>query len=447
MDQIILLADDDHDMRYALRETLTRCGYAVDTATEGGEAIEKFSEKRFDMVITDVRMVNSNGIQVLKEIKKRSPDTPVVLITAYGTIDNAVEAMKLGAFDYLIKPFSVEALEDVVKRGINSAATTDKNISVGKMKSEIISNDTKMIRILKIGEDVALSDVTVLIEGESGTGKEVLAKFIHNRSTRSTGPFIAINCAAIPDGLLESELFGYERGAFTGALNKRTGKFIQAHTGTLLLDEISEMSLPLQAKLLRVLQEREVDTIGGREPVDVDIRVIATTNRSLKNEVEEGKFREDLYYRLNVFPLCLPPLRERKSDIPLLVEYFIRKHRNIRGNKSPVTAISGDAIEVLLNHGWKGNIRELENVVERAILMAGADTIFPEHLVIDERTEGEKPASMINAGVSVYEMERALIMKTLEGVEGNRTKAAKLLGIGVRTLRNKLKEYRTEGMA
>src|SRR3990172_4177198 len=213
MDQIILLADDDHDMRYALRETLTRCGYAVDTATEGGEAIEKFSEKRFDMVITDVRMVNSNGIQVLKEIKKRSPDTPVVLITAYGTIDNAVEAMKLGAFDYLIK------------RGINSAAATDKNISVGKMKSEIISNDTKMIRILKIGEDVALSDVTVLIEGESGTGKEVLAKFIHNRSTRSTGPFIAINCAAIPDGLLESELFGYERGAFTGALNNRTGKF------------------------------------------------------------------------------------------------------------------------------------------------------------------------------------------------------------------------------
>lgn len=447
MNHIILLADDDHDMRYALRETLTRCGYTVDTVTDGDEAIEKFSEKRFDMVITDVKMVNSSGIQVLKEIKKRSPETPVILITAYGTIDNAVEAMKLGAFDYLIKPFSIDALEDVVKRGLNSATAADKTISAGKMKSEIIANDANMIRILKIAEEVALSDVTVLIDGESGTGKEVLARFIHNRSTRSSGPFVAINCAAIPDGLLESELFGYERGSFTGAINKRTGKFIQAHRGTLLLDEISEMSLPLQAKLLRVLQEREVDIIGGREPVDVDIRVIATTNRSLKNEVEEGRFREDLYYRLNVFPLSLPPLRERKTDIPLLVEYFIRKHRNIRGNKSPVTAISGDAIEVLLNHGWKGNIRELENVVERGILIAGSDTMFPEHLVIDERSEGEKPASIINAGVSVYEMERALIIKTLEEVEGNRTKAAKLLGIGVRTLRNKLKEYRTEGMA
>ena len=446
MKPLILLADDDSEMRYALSETLTRCGFTVDMASGGAEAVEKFFGKQFDMVITDIKMAQADGMHVLREIKKRSQNTPVVLMTAYGTIDNAVQAMKLGAFDYLMKPFSVEALEDVVRRVIDSMSAANAPDQGKRPKQEIVTQDARMTRLLKIAGDIAASNVTVLIEGESGTGKEMLTRFIHSRSARSSGPFVAINCAAIPDGLLESELFGYERGAFTGALNKRNGKFIQAHTGTLLLDEISEMSLQLQAKLLRVLQERQVDTIGGREPVDVDIRVIATTNRSLKREVEEGRFREDLYYRLNVFPVTLPPLRERRADIPHLVEHFLRKHRDIgiRGNRSTMIRISREAVNELMKHDWKGNIRELENTVERSILMAEGDTILPEDLIIDARQEMPRGASAIQAGLSVSEMEKALIMKTLDEVSGNRTKAARLLGIGVRTLRNKLKEYREE---
>ncbi len=448
MGQTILLTDDDYEMRYAMSETLRRCGCAVDIASCGDEAIRKFTSKKFDMVITDVRMANGDGVNVLKEIKRRSPEVPVVLITAYGTIDNAVEAMKLGAFDYIMKPFSVDALEDLVRRGIESAQVVNKSAIEERMTTGIVSRDPGMLRLLKTAEEIAFSDVTVLIEGESGTGKEMLARFIHNRSYRAGCPFVAINCAAIPDGLLESELFGHEKGAFTGAINKRNGKFIQANTGTILLDEVGEMSLPLQAKLLRVLQERQVDTIGGKEPVYVDIRVIATTNRSLKKEVEEGRFREDLYYRLNVFPMVLPPLKDRKGDIPELTNYFLRKHQDkrLRGNKVPVTKVSSEAVAVLVAHDWKGNIRELENVVERAILIAEGDTLQPGHLMIDGRRDGHHTPSSITAGMSVREMETALILKTLEDVNWNRTKAAKLLNIGVRTLRNKLSEYREEGI-
>ncbi|MBI5755582.1 MAG: sigma-54-dependent Fis family transcriptional regulator [Nitrospirae bacterium] len=449
MSPSILLTDDDREMRYALSETLSRCGYTIDTASSGDEAVSKFSSKSFDMVISDIRMVHGDGMHVLREIKKHSPDTPIVLITAYGTIDNAVDAMKLGAFDYIIKPFSIESLEEVVKKGIDTALDSKKPATDGKRPvSEFISNDSKVLRLLNTAKQIALSDVTVLIEGESGTGKEMLAKFIHNKSHRADGPFVAINCAAIPDGLLESELFGYERGAFTGAINKRSGKFVLASSGTILLDEVGEMSLPLQAKLLRVLQERHVDTIGGREPVFINIRVIATTNKSLKKEVEDGRFREDLYYRLNVFPMTLPPLRERKGDIPLLVDYFLKKHQQgeRRGNKMTVTKVSEDAVAALLNHEWKGNIRELENVVERAILMVDGDTLLAGHIMIEVRGSGQKTPATLAAGLSVHEMEKALILKTLEEVDWNRTKAAKLLNIGVRTLRNKLKEYREDGL-
>ena len=448
MDQTILLTDDDYEMRYAMSETLRRCGYTVDIATGGDEAIQKYSSKKYDMVISDVKMANGDGVSVLKEIKRRSPDVPVVLITAYGTIDNAVEAMKLGAFDYIMKPFSVDALEDLVRRGIESAHVVNKSAYEEGRSTGIVTIDPGMLRLLKTAGEIAFSDVTVLIEGESGTGKEMLARFIHNRSYRAECPFVAINCAAIPDGLLESELFGHEKGAFTGAISKRNGKFIQANTGTILLDEVGEMSLPLQAKLLRVLQERQVDTIGGREPVYIDIRVIATTNRSLKKEVEEGRFREDLYYRLNVFPMVLPPLRERKVDIPELTNHFIIKHKDkkLRGNKVPVKKVSSEAFEVLVNHDWKGNIRELENIVERAILIAEGDTLLPGHMMIDGRMGKQNASSSISAGMSVREMETALILKTLEEVNWNRTKAAKLLNIGVRTLRNKLSEYREEGI-
>ncbi|MEK6584134.1 MAG: sigma-54 dependent transcriptional regulator [Nitrospirota bacterium] len=448
MGHLILLADDDYEMRYAMSEALKRCGYAVEIASCGDEAVRKYSSKKYDMVITDVRMVNGDGVYVLKEIKRYSPDVPVVLMTAYGTIDNAVEAMKLGAFDYIIKPFSVDALEELVRRGIDAHAAGNKSVSDRRTASGIVTSDPKMLRLLKTAEEIAQSDVTVLIEGESGTGKEMLAKLIHNRSHRADCPFVAINCAAIPDGLLESELFGHEKGAFTGAINKRNGKFIQANTGTILLDEVGEMSLPLQAKLLRVLQERQVDTIGGKEPVYVDIRVIATTNRSLKKEVEAGRFREDLYYRLNVFPMAIPPLRERKGDIPLLAEHFMKKHQNkgMRVNKAFVTKISDESVRELVSHEWKGNIRELENVIERAILIADGDTLQPGHLMIEGRMEGHNTPSSISAGLSVREMERALILRTLEDVDGNRTKAAKMLNIGVRTLRNKLSEYRQEGI-
>ena len=448
MGQTILLTDDDYEMRYAMSETLRRCGYTVDIATGGNEAIRKFSSKKFDMVITDVRMANGDGVHVLKEIKRHSPDVPVVLVTAYGTIDNAVEAMKLGAFDYIMKPLSVDALEDLVRRGIESVQKVNKTSSEEGNIRGIVTKDPGMFRLLKTAEEIAFSDVTVLIEGESGTGKEMLARFIHNRSYRAGRPFVAINCAAIPDGLLESELFGHEKGAFTGAISKRNGKFIQADTGTILLDEVGEMSLPLQAKLLRVLQERQVDTIGGKEPVYIDIRVIATTNRSLKKEVEEGRFREDLYYRLNVFPVVLPPLRDRKGDIPELTNHFIRKHQDkrLRGNRVLVTKVSGEALDVLASHDWKGNIRELENIVERAILIAEGDTLLPGHLMIDSRRDNRNSPSSISVGMSVREMETALILKTLDEVNWNRTKAAKLLNIGVRTLRNKLSEYREEGI-
>lgn len=443
----ILLAEDDYEMRYALKETLIRCGYYVDTAAGGNEALDKFNRGRFNLVISDVKMRDSDGIYVLKEIKRRSPDIPVVLITAYGTINSAVEAMKLGAFDYIIKPFSIETLEKVVRKGIDSISPQEFHHDL--MEGRIITKNRKMLRLLELAEEISRTDVTVLIEGESGTGKEMMARFIHNQSLRSQGPFIAINCAAIPEGLLESELFGYEKGAFTGAVNKRSGKFLQAHTGTLLLDEISEMILPLQAKLLRVIQERQVDPIGGKEPVNVDIRFIATTNKSLKKEVEECRFREDLYFRLNVFPITLPPLRERKDDIPLLSEYFLKKYRQIGIKKhgTPVTSISEEALDILMEHEWRGNIRELENTIERAIIMCDEDMIKPEHLIIDRiKNQKEQDTSAITPGLSVREMEQTLIIKTLEEVGGNRTKAAKLLGIGVRTLRNKLKEYREEGL-
>jgi two-component system response regulator FlrC len=308
-----------------------------------------------------------------------------------------------------------------------------------------------MARLLSTVEAVAASQATVLINGESGTGKELLARFIHSRSPRAHRPFIAVNCAALPDGLLESELFGHERGAFTGALTRKTGKFEMAHTGTLLLDEITEMNLALQAKLLRVLQEREVDRVGGREPVPVNIRVIATTNRTLYREVEQGRFREDLYYRLNVFPVTLPPLRERPADIPLLARHFAAQ--SAARNGVPPPAVSEAALSRLARLTWKGNVRELENVMERAVLLAGQGPVLPEHIPAEQQPGAAcaaattpPPPAVEPANGSLWEMERDLIFKTLARVKDNRTHAAKELGISIRTLRNKLREYRETGM-
>ena len=468
----VLVVDDEPSMRLALTESLRRNGFGVSHAVDGREAIERLAQCKPWLVLTDMKMPRLGGIEVLKEIKKRSPGTAVVVMTAYGTVETAVEAMKHGASDYLLKPFATEALERVLARLEETGTDPAPGQEAGRWPARsILTEDPGMVRLLGMAEVVAMSQATVLIHGESGTGKELLARFIHSRSPRAHRPFIAVNCAALPDGLLESELFGHERGAFTGALVRKLGKFEMAHTGTLLLDEISEMDLGLQAKLLRVLQEREVDRIGGREPVRVDIRVIATTNRSLRTEVDRGRFREDLYYRLNVFPILLPPLRERRPDIPVLARHFVEAAAARNG--LPVPVLSEAAAEVVCARPWKGNVRELENVVERAVLMASAGTIQPEHFQFDESqspgvspvttargsladtrpalppasSAGASSAADASSGGSLWEMERELIFKTLAKVNGNRTHAAKVLGISIRTLRNKLREYRQLGEA
>ncbi|MBH0182588.1 MAG: sigma-54-dependent Fis family transcriptional regulator, partial [Nitrospira sp.] len=375
----ILVVDDDPSMRTALMESVRRLGYAVQGAVDGADALERLGRFRPWLVLTDLKMPRMTGLELIKELKARAPQASIVLMTAYGTVETAVEAMKQGASEYLLKPFSMDLLERVIanlKEGreteggvASSLATTDNRA--------ILTQDPGMIRLLSTLESVAASQATVLINGESGTGKELLARFIHSRSPRAHRPFIAVNCAALPDGLLESELFGHERGAFTGALIRKIGKFEMAHTGTLLLDEIGEMTMGLQAKLLRVLQEREVDRVGGRDPVPVNIRVIATTNRTLYREVEQNRFREDLYYRLNVFPITLPPLRERLADIPILARHFAAAAASRNGLQQPV--LSEGALAHLQRLPWKGNIRELENVMERAVLLAGHGPIFPEH--------------------------------------------------------------------
>ncbi|HEX5544666.1 MAG TPA: sigma-54 dependent transcriptional regulator, partial [Nitrospira sp.] len=346
--------------------------------------------------------------------------------------------------EYLLKPFSMDVLERVItnlKSGRVEGITADSPSHPMENRT-FLTQDPGMIRLLSTIEGVAASQATVLIQGESGTGKELLARFIHHRSPRAHRPFIAVNCAALPDGLLESELFGHERGAFTGALIRKIGKFEMAHTGTLLLDEISEMNLSLQAKLLRVLQEREVDRIGGRDPVSINIRVIATTNRALYREVEQGRFREDLYYRLNVFPVTVPPLRERAADIPLLARHFVNQSAMRNGLTQPT--LSESASTHLQRLAWKGNVRELENVMERAVLLAGQGPILPDHCSAEQG--GETPVQPAlpqqPANGSLWEMERELIFKTLARVKDNRTHAAKELGISIRTLRNKLREYR-----
>jgi two-component system response regulator FlrC len=443
----VLIVDDEPTMRVALAESLRRNGYGVTQAANGQEALDQLVDCKPWLVLTDLKMPRMGGLEVVKEIKKRTPNTLVVVMTAYGTVETAVEAMKYGATDFLLKPFATEQLEQVLSNLEAFSVSSEPVLESEPASRPILGEDPNMTKVLALAEGVAASQATVLIQGESGTGKEVLARLIHSRSPRARRPFIAVNCAALPDGLLESELFGHERGAFTGAMVRKLGKFEMAHNGTLLLDEISEMNLGLQAKLLRVLQEREVDRIGGRDPVQVNIRVIATTNRSLRQEVEQGRFREDLYYRLNVFPITLPPLRERPRDIALLARHFVKLTAGRNGVTAP--PLSEAAIAVLQGRPWKGNVRELENAVERAVLLAAGQTIEPEHFQVEaEATRAALalpqvgPEPSVPGNGSLWEMERELIMKTLGRLNGNRTHAAKALGISIRTLRNKLREYR-----
>ena len=478
----ILIVDDEVEMRIAMSETLKHSGYPVEISHNAIDALNKFKKNDYSMVITDMTMPKRSGIELLKDIRKLNDTLPVLMVTAYGTIETAVEAMKVGAFDYILKPFKFDVFTFVVERALSLAEERKtgpqekptviaiKGSETKPEYREIVTADPGIQQLLGVAENIAKSKATVLVQSESGTGKELLARHIHLHSDRADGPLVAVNCAALPETLLESELFGHRKGAFTGAIQDHKGRFEQANGGTILLDEISEMALPLQAKLLRVLQEHEVDRIGGKEPIKVDIRVIATTNRDLFARVEEGKFREDLYFRLNVIPLRLPPLRERKGDIPLLADYFIKRHA-ATSNRKPV-AISADAMEVLCHYNWRGNIRELENVMERALLLCAGTEVEPQHLLMGQgavtpesllemaATEdvGKKakaaPAPKgangssglgIEVGMSMREAEKKLIFETLRELEGNRTKAAKVLSISIRTLRNKLSEYAAEG--
>jgi DNA-binding NtrC family response regulator len=438
MNEELLVVDDEPQMLIAINETLRRNGYAITTAGSGMEALCRLKEKYYRLVITDMRMPEVSGLELLRKVKNLAPQTPVILLTAYGTIQNAVDAMRSGAYDYLLKPFSAESLENVVRRALDTAPRKNE-----KAAHAIITQDSKFSRTLEQAAQAAVSNATVLIEAESGTGKELLARMIHQKSLRYSGPFVAVNCAALPESLLESELFGFEKGSFTGANASKPGKFELANHGTLLLDEIGEMAPILQAKLLRVLQEKEVDRIGGKEPVEIDVRVIATTNRDIYSLVREGEFREDLYYRLNVVCMTIPPLRERPDDIPLLADLFCKRYGD--NSSRSIVGLSPEAMERLISHDWPGNVRELENTIQRAITLCPDSLIRPQDLLIstppNQVTTQAASELGFSAGVTMREMERQLIQKTLEDTRGNRTQAAKRLGISLRTLRNKLNEF------
>ncbi len=437
-------------MREFIYQTLSQGSYIVETASKGGEAKKMVEKKPYHLAILDIKLPDLSGLELLSHLKKISPSTEVVMMTAYATIEGAVQAVKKGASNYLRKPFSAEELETAVQMSLDYQRLREENKRLrGQLNLQagygmMIGKDKKMQEVYKLIDLVAQSHSTVLIQGESGTGKELVARAIHQVSPRRENPFISINCAAVPDNLLESELFGHEKGAFTGAISRRKGKFELADGGTILLDEIGEMSLGLQAKLLRVLQEFEFYRVGGSEPIKVDVRVIATTNQNLKEAIKEGKFREDLFFRLNVVKINLPPLRERRNDIPLLAEYFLKKYRELYHKE--MSSISKEAMEILLKYDWPGNVRELENQMERAIVLNSVPEVRPEHLSLHYDLRLEKTNSFSGlVGLSLREVEKNLLLKTLEAEGGNRTKTAKVLGITVRTLRNKLKEYREEG--
>jgi len=441
----VLVIDDEPDMQLALRHALKKNGCDVQCVGNGAEGLKRFREEKFDLVITDMRMPEMSGMQVLKGVKAVSPNIPVIMMTAYGSINRAVAAMKAGATDYLLKPFSLETLTATVQKVCDIGVSPERSFrgepeaTAGLREKTIITQDPCMMDVLALAKRVADSDATILILGENGTGKELLASFIHQESRRKSASLVAINCAALQETLAESELFGYERGAFTGAFTRKMGRFELADQGTLLLDEVSELTLNMQAKILRVLQEREIDRVGGQQPRAIDIRIIAISNQDLVKAVQENRFREDLFYRLNVLPMTLPPLRERKKDIPLLAKFFLKKYSLI--NNRRMIKVAPATLECLLSHPWPGNIRELENVVERAVLVGKGDTMFPEHLNFANTRDVSPPTGLVPSGATIKEMETALILDTLNACQNNRTRAAERLGISIRTLRNRLREY------
>ena len=418
------------------------------TAASGPEGLNRFREKAFGLVISEFNIPKMDGIMVLEQLKKISPEIPVIITETNGSIDNAVKTMQCGASDYLLKPVSSDALELAIKRAVGNSngghpgrETAGNGRDIAK-RGEVITQSSKMQHVLRIAKKVAPSNATVLIQGESGTGKEVLAGFIHYHSLLKQNPYVAVNCASLPENLAESELFGHEKGAFTGAVSRKMGKFELANRGTIVLDEISEMPLPTQAKLLRIIQERVLDRVGGAKPVPIQVRIIAISNVDLKKAVQEGRFREDLFFRINVIPLEIPPLRDRKEDIPLLANHFLKKYERENGKRG--MTLTDGALAALMKPDWAGNVRELENTIYRAVLLSEGQAISPDNLVLAEEQGENSNVDSIGVGQSVREMERKLIFATLDQLNHNRTHAAEMLGISIRTLRNKLREYKEE---
>ncbi len=452
----VLIVDDEKNMRHMLKVMLGKVGYEVATASDGIKALEMLETRDFDFVLCDIRMPKMDGMEFLKQAQEKFPEKTYIMMSAYGTIDTALEAMKQGAYDYISKPFKTDEVLLTLKKAEERERLKRENVSLKRemqkiqMKysfNNIIARSEAMAKVFELVEKVANHKTTVLITGESGTGKELVAKAIHSNSPRANGPMVSINCGGIPENLLESELFGYKKGAFTDAVRDKIGRFEEADKGTIFLDEIGELPLPLQVKLFRVLQEEEITPLGGIGAKKIDVRVIAATSKDLEKEVKEGRFREELYYRINVMSIHLPPLRERRGDIPLLVGYFIdvfnkKLQKNIEG-------LSSEAMPILISYSWPGNVRELENVIERAVLLASGRWITPAELPPHMTSPTQlsylyKPAETLSLKKASRLLERDLIQKALKLTKGNRSKAAKILEISRPVLLSKIKQYNIE---
>jgi two-component system response regulator HydG len=443
-DLAVLVVEDDPAILASLEKVLTRERLNVLSAENGRQALELVREHQVAVIVTDFQMPGMSGLDLLRSVKMVSPETEVILITAYGTIELAVEAMKKGAYDFVVKPFKRHDIVSGVRRALEKQRLVVENRQLRAQldqtlgKRHLIGQSLAMRQTLEFVDQVAPSSATVMLTGESGTGKELVARALHMGSSRAARPFVAINCAAIPDTILEAELFGYEKGAFTGAVSRKEGRFERAHTGTLFLDEIGEIAPHAQVKLLRVLQEGEVERLGSTKAISVDCRIIASTNRDLDNEVKLGRFREDLYYRLNVISIHLPPLRDRLDDVPLLAHHFLSIYSE--KNARTIGAISQDALDLLSNYAWPGNVRELENVIERAVVLAKDDVIGVADLPAQVRSGGGASRSVtIPLGMPLDEVEQRLIQETLKMTDGDKRLAAQLLGIATRTIYRKQK--------
>lgn len=444
---VILVIDDKEDHAKATAEALQKMGYKCLIATSGRDGQKIIDTGDVDIVITDLIMHDVGGLQILKSTKERLPEAEVILITGYGTVETAVDAMQKGAATYLLKPININHLRAEVNKLVEKQYLIRSNKELHKQLDErfglsgIIGNSPKMQKILNIVNQISGTTATILITGESGTGKELISKIIHNNSPRKNNPLVILNAAAIPENLLESELFGHEKGSFTGAIYQRKGKFEYAHHGTLFLDEIGDMPLSTQVKLLRVIEDGVITRIGSNESIEVDVRLIAATNQELEKLIKEGKFREDLYFRLNVVSIKLPPLRERKEDIPLLIDVFLREF--LQTHNKTISYISPEARKILCNYPWPGNVRELKNCIESMVVVGTKNTLdiedIPEHIL--QRSDKTPASPSLLGGITMEEAERELIKNTLATVGGNREEAAKMLGIGERTLYRKLDRY------